>query len=58
MTEVIDEERQSNDVKTDTMIAELSIDIIRYQAFLDDTSLKASYISSDFLKDFQILPTS
>jgi len=40
------------------MISELSIDIARYVAFLDDTSLDPNYLVGEFLEDFQLLPTS
>ena len=41
----------------EVMVSELSIDISRYRAFLDDSSIEPNYLQSDFIRDFVILPT-
>jgi len=38
------------------MVAEMNIEIMRYQAFMDDPL--PEYLTPEFLDDFKILPTS
>ena len=42
--------------KVETMVAEMNIEIMRYQAFMDDPL--PEYLTPEFLDDFKILPTS
>ena len=52
----IETNKSKNKKKTNTLIAELTIKVSRYQAYLDEIS--PATITSEFLDDFKILPTT
>ena len=52
----VDSESSLTKTRSDSLIAELSIDVVRYEAYLDEIS--PNTIIPEFLDDFKILPTS
>ena len=56
MEELLDKTKKNKKVKKTSMLAEMSINIEKCQAILDDTSLDVTNVKQELLDDFKALP--